>query len=413
MQWFRFQQISSLRQVFQVVYLVLVVPVAMATVWLLVSAPSYEQVLSAFASTLTWILGYYLIDRGRFLRTHFCLSMLAVLLSVLTSSAVVFLLYLNLEIALYLWHLSRLGGYELVKEKSHAIRWIDEHGGMVMAIPFVLLFLFLLHTVRVPLEQEKEVVPMKVLVELTPPEPEPEPEEIEPEVVPLPETDLAATRKNSPEDPEVDPLDPVVQDTLVQTPLPEVEPLPEAPKSLLDWIPTVEEAREISRLKDVAVNHSVELEQQAIELREYIIKEEVSSSVKDFEFDSDGGIQGAMRLLNIEGFPKNVVNAVLKKYGITQGRSQLGPGGGRGFLNAAVTEQGTYTNKAEASGYYDVLELSKKAMYYMSTLETEALMNGGYNPKTSRIIKITFGIVVRDDGLYDLGVVDLEIETIR
>ncbi len=121
---------------------------------------------------------------------------------------------------------------------------------------------------------------------------------------------------------------------------------------------------------------------------------------------------GAIRMLDLEGFPEHVVRKVLARYDIQFDHRYTKPTAGRNFLNAAMTADGNYTNE-QAEGYYDVLVLSRKAFSMMASRELEALTRRGYDPKRSRVLKIVFGIVLDSDGDYDLAVTDFEAENIR
>ncbi len=298
--------------------------------------------------------------------------------------------------------------------------WAERRAGLSLAIPIVLFFLFVLNVFTLPVPREEKPLPMKILVEREPPEPEP-PRMFEPEPEPeteeepvIPEFEVAATRVDSTEegeeivDPEEGEPEPTQQEELVIE-----DPVTQPPMATLrSWVPTTDESAELQQLEEVAEQQQEKLDTKTNELREYIVRREVQSAAKDFELNSDGGLHGAIRTLDVEGFPPETVTKVLDRYGIAYERRFTKPAGGRNYLNAAVTEKGTFRN-VNKPGFYDVLVLSNKAVHMMTTKEIDALNERGYDPRTARVRKIVFGIVINNTGEYVLGVTDLEVEQIR
>lgn len=378
---------------------------------MLVTAPSFEVVFQllltggvaalgtwmARASTRPWLLALPAIP--------------AVLLGLRGWAFASTLVYTCYVLGMQLWIYAKVDPTERVRLRRAVAWWIEHRAGLSIAIPLVTLALFLLSIFQLP-EKAEPPIPMKILVERTPPpEPVPEPVEI-PQPEPEPQiNEVAATRVESQEDGETI-EDPVEGDIFPANEMVIEEPqTQQPPTTLADWVPTTEEAVELRALRELANEQRERLEAQAKELREDIIRAEVKSAAKDFELNSDGGLDGAIRTLDVEGFPEHVVIPVLKRYGITYERRYTSPAGGRNFLNAAVTEQGTFRN-VQKEGYYDVLVLSNKAVAFMTTKEIEALQERGYDPRTTRVRKIVFGIVQMQD-LYDLDVTQLEVEQIR
>ncbi|MCC6547406.1 hypothetical protein IT570_09585 [Candidatus Sumerlaeota bacterium] len=182
--------------------------------------------------------------------------------------------------------------------------------------------------------------------------------------------------------------------------------------ALEDWSPTNDEAAQLDQIRSEVAQNKKELSQRATKVRESNIRMEVDSAMKDFKLNSDGGVEGAIRLLNVDGLAPAKIQPVLDKYGISFERRHTKPTSGRGFLNSAATSRGTFRD-VSTEGYYDVMVLSGRAVHFMATLETEALMNRNYDPATTRIRKITFGIINNGQGELDLGVIDLQVEQIR
>lgn len=147
-------------------------------------------------------------------------------------------------------------------------------------------------------------------------------------------------------------------------------------------------------------------------IRTAVHKLEVEAKGRNYTFDSDGGRQGAIRTLDVSGFPDEVVHQVFRKYHIYVER-KVGPSEERpSFLNAAVTDGKTYRS-SPVSGLRDVFVLSGSAIAMMSRLETEALVERGFNPGNTRVLEIRFGIVKNAQDEWDLGVTKLETEQLR
>ncbi len=299
-------------------------------------------------------------------------------------------------------------------------RRLERNAGYLVAVPAVTAVLVILALIRLPLPQEPPPLPMKVVVQLEEPpepepmvEPEPEPQPVE-EPPPMPE--VVATRPDSDEQGEeiVDPVKaeepPATRELVLEQPLD--EPVP-TPPNIVDWVPNVDEAEQIAALREELNQAREQLDAKAREVREFVIKQEVSSAARDFELSSDGGTEGAIRLLNLQDhFPEAIIEQIKARYGIRYDHRYTTPSAGRGFLNAATTEAGSFSN-TQRPGYYEVLVLSPKAIHAMSLLEREAMLDKGFEPRRDRVRKVVFGIVMNRQGEYDLGVTDLEIERVR
>lgn len=304
-----------------------------------------------------------------------------------------------------------------LKAKFWAI-WSRRYVGHTIAVPLVLLLLFVMTLIEFRARITPEPEPMRITMEIPPdvPEPEPPPPEEEPaeeppELDPVPFEPAVATRVDSPEDETELVLDPEEGEPDASDMLAEQE-MPPPPVDVRDWVPTTDQMAELRTL-DREVNRQAEaLDAAAKEIREMIVRREVSSAARDFELDTDGGLHGAIRMLKLDGFPQEIVEQVLGKYRITFERRHASPSAGRSFLNAAQTEGGTFRN-VDREGIYDVLVLSSYAMTFMATKEIEAVQARGYDPATTRVRKIVFGIVMNNENEYDLGVVDLEMERVR
>lgn len=314
-------------------------------------------------------------------------------------------------------------------------RWLDRNAGLLIAMVLVPSLLGAMIFIRVPPPEDNEPIPIKVLYEAETP-PEEEEEKTEPEPAPEPEPE--------PEEPAPPPpMDPLMMETVATRPGSQeqgdqiVDPVPgepadgsatgeedgmdpeqpgsdeeEGPVSLQDWVPTTDQAAELQAIGSEVAGHGRTLQTRRQKLRESIIRAEVVSAAKDFELSSDGGMEGAIRTLNIDGFPQEIVDEVFQRYDIIYERRHIKASPGRNFLNAATTGSGTYRNVAK-EGFFNVMTLSPKAMSFMVKLEVEALQARGFEPRNTRVRKIIFGIVKDKHNRFDLGVIDLETEKIR
>ena len=304
---------------------------------------------------------------------------------------------------------------------NHRLPWYERYGGFCIAVPAVSLALVMLTWVRpdVP-APPRPPEPMRVLIEL--PEEPPPIEELQDQVPPEPEElveeemldpvppEIAATRVDSDETGE-ELVDPIVGQNASDAPFAHQA----VERALADWMPTQEEAAELRALRDAMRREAEQLDTRRKELQSLVVREEVKSAARNFAINSDGGLRGAIRLLETAGWPDEVVRPILDRYGMTFERRYTEPVAGHSFLNAAQTGQGTFAAGGRA-GYYDVLTLSNKALAYMASREAEALMKKGFDPRTTRVLRITFGIVKTsgpNSNDYDLGVTDLEVEQIN
>lgn len=298
--------------------------------------------------------------------------------------------------------------------------WHDRYGGVMIAGPLSLCALIISMIMPVTQWRREEPPPKEEAIYLTlemeelAPEPEPPPpiEETFPMINPQFLQEVVATHVDSQEDGE-EMLTPTDGDLerMEEEPEPEMAQVDPA-ASLEDWIPSTNDAAELQIIRSEVAQQSRALERRRHDLQASIQNEQIKSAAREFELTTDGGSEGQIRLLNVEHYPHEKVVPILSRYGITYERRHITPSAGRSFLNAAVTNQGTFTN-APAEGYYEVFVLSSYATSQLAMMEIEALGERGFNPKTSRIRKVVFGIIINRQGEADLGVTDIEIERVR
>lgn len=147
-------------------------------------------------------------------------------------------------------------------------------------------------------------------------------------------------------------------------------------------------------------------------LRSQVRRLETQVQGQKWILDSDGGRTGAIRTLNVEHYPEEVVAQVFARYHIRIRKNTVPSTPGEpSFLNAAVTNEGTYQN-VPARGPQDVFILSPSAVHFLSMLETRALQEKGFTPATTRVREIHFGIIKNAENNWDLGVIKIVTERV-
>ncbi len=293
-------------------------------------------------------------------------------------------------------------------------RVLERWGGWIVA-GFVHLALLAIFSNQFVVIQQMLRPKEKLVVKFTLPQlPPPPPVEPEPQVVPAMFSPAAATH--------------AVRE---QEDIPEHEASAEAARDLPKEETVLAQDRASMNLESAAralvpeeVRDQIEKELQELkrrqaeqevaraELQVEVRKLEVEAKGKEFTLDSDGGRQGAIRTLDVAGTPPDVVNRVFSRYHIRIERRQPASPSTPSFLNAAVTGEGTFRN-VPASGVQDVFILTPTAIAMMSALESQALTERGFDPRTTRVREIRFGIVKNRTDEWDLGVTKLVTERIE
>jgi hypothetical protein len=277
-----------------------------------------------------------------------------------------------------------------------------------VAVPLCSFGFFLLAMIHI--KREEPPIPMKVLVQVEPPAAAEEPPPPDPITQPeqQPEPDTIATRPDAQE--ESDQIDnPVVGEEVGSAEV--MDDAPAVP-NFTEWLPNTLDAAELASITREVDQVARALAERQLQVRESIVRQQVISAARDFELSTDGATSGAIRLLDLEGYPFDRILPILQRYGFKYERRHVKPSAGRSYLNAAVTSEGVFTN-TPAEGVYDVLSHSPKSIAIMASREVDALMRAGYEPARSRVRKIVFGIVKREDGSLDFDVTHLEAEQIR
>jgi len=191
------------------------------------------------------------------------------------------------------------------------------------------------------------------------------------------------------------------------------EPAPEG-GTIESWEPTAQQASALASIKMAIAGEASAVAARKQELGKGIKDLELDMSRREFLLASDGGMSGVIRTLDVSGHDEEEVLRVLRgRYGISVETKHVTPQAGRNFLNAAKTQEGTFTT-AKEEGIYDVFILSPKARSMMATLEVTAMQKDGYDPTTTRVREIEFGMVRNaETGQLELAVVKLKAEKIR
>ncbi len=194
------------------------------------------------------------------------------------------------------------------------------------------------------------------------------------------------------------------------------DPVEEVDPTMEEWAPDhALKQVQLGKLMERAEAAESRLRNQRDALRGELNRREVETTGREFLFNSDGGREGVVRLLDVEGFPEHVLKSVYARYGIDVEFRYLKPedlNTKRTYFNAVITEQESFTAKREA-GYYEVFQLSNKAISLLASMEREAITRQNKDPKNVRVRSVTFGIMVDDRNEYILGVTDMQFERLR
>lgn len=141
------------------------------------------------------------------------------------------------------------------------------------------------------------------------------------------------------------------------------------------------------------------------------------------DVSSIGAEQGAVRVFDISKVPESVAASVLERYDIKIARKYMDGGAfNPNYLSSARLRDKTFVNAA-GSGFYEVFEVSRRAVQRLTLLESREMSVRGLNPDNTRIIKVVFGIIELGGGLvsseqseskgYDLGITEFQFEEIK
>ncbi|HOE62514.1 MAG TPA: hypothetical protein PKW18_05495 [Candidatus Sumerlaeota bacterium] len=141
------------------------------------------------------------------------------------------------------------------------------------------------------------------------------------------------------------------------------------------------------------------------------------------DVSSIGAAQGAVRVFDISKVPEAVAATVLERYDIRISQKYMDGGAfNPNYLSSARLRDKTFVNVA-GSGFYEVFEVSRRAVQRLILLESREMAVRGLNPDNTRVIKVVFGIIELSGGIaqneqndskgYDLGITEFQFEEIK
>jgi len=129
-------------------------------------------------------------------------------------------------------------------------------------------------------------------------------------------------------------------------------------------------------------------------------------------FVSDGEIEGAVRRLDLTGFPKSVVDRLMGKYDITIQIKRVSALDHRSiYLNAAETDKGVYRSQ-RSSGLFEVFTLSPQSVRRMVELEEAEMKRRGLNPVKTRVVEVVFAPMAVG-GDVDFAIKEFQYESLE
>jgi len=123
-----------------------------------------------------------------------------------------------------------------------------------------------------------------------------------------------------------------------------------------------------------------------------------------------GARVGAIRTLTFDNVKPAVAREVMNRYDIRITQrfiSQSGPS----YLSSASAGGGVY-RPTDKPGYYEVFEISPKAYEHMVVLEQNWLVSHGYDPRTTSVDIVEFGIVQKTPNFWDLDILRMEVQQV-
>ncbi len=147
-------------------------------------------------------------------------------------------------------------------------------------------------------------------------------------------------------------------------------------------------------------------------IKKWLEKQGIASKGKEHLMPSDGKSQGVIRTLDLKGFPKSVVAAILAKYHIRITTKYIKNQEGLSYLNQADLGQDEIYYNKKGEGIYEVFELAPFSVMKMTTLEIDEMKKRKLIPHKTRIREVHFGIIKNLNDEFDLGIVRFEYDTI-
>lgn len=123
-------------------------------------------------------------------------------------------------------------------------------------------------------------------------------------------------------------------------------------------------------------------------------------------FAARGASEGAIRSITLGGAPDETTKEVLGRYGIKIVGAPFNAGAS--YLSGQAVGQEQFVTRF-AGGATAMFSFTSIGAGKMVQLEEDALRKAGYDPASTRIVMVTYGVVNTPRG-YDLGVVDMKTE---
>ncbi len=119
-----------------------------------------------------------------------------------------------------------------------------------------------------------------------------------------------------------------------------------------------------------------------------------------------------IREINFEGWPKQVVDEVMAKYGMRIEERFVTQFSRNTFVgHAAVASDHYYSVQGNLKpGIYKIFELSPRAVARLAALEEEELRRRGMNPEKTFVRRVVFGIQKVGQNVYDLGISEMDAQ---
>lgn len=282
---------------------------------------------------------------------------------------------------------------------GHPDDWVERYGGFVVALAGALAGFAILYTTTFePITAPARQKALEIVLNRTPP---PVVEEQEPRP---PSFDVAATS-----------VAPSTQELVREAVRGSEHAATESevradPQTIATWMPSSDSDRaQIAAIQSQITDYGDRLKRTTTDMRAELNRLRVESAGREFIINSDGGREGAIRLLDVEGFDMAHIMPLLERYGISVEYRHVRPGQAPMYLNAANMQGGTFTSVSR-EGFYEVFVLSAKSVSMLASKELTAIQNRGYDPARTRVLRITFGVVKNSSDQLDLDVTELDVE---
>jgi len=140
-----------------------------------------------------------------------------------------------------------------------------------------------------------------------------------------------------------------------------------------------------------------------------LMKAEVQQAASPFMDKLGTGGAGPERVFTFGREDPAAEKGVMAFYGIRLTRRHVRPSSSPSFLTGALGAGEKY-QPAPKEGDYEVIEVPQRAQQQMALLEQQWLTSRGYSPRSTRVVRVEFGIVKQANGQWDLGILDIKVQ---